>query len=101
MWLEFELWEGQDYNLEDEFFNMSVELDSGEKYALNVWTYKYLERARNEYNEEKENLSGKYLLPPDLFIERLDRELLQAILSELVQKDVMKQEWLVIDTDEE
>ncbi len=24
MWLEFELWEEQDYDLEEEFFNMSV-----------------------------------------------------------------------------
>ena len=95
LWLEFEEWvaEAED-DPEDDFFNMKIRLASGSAYALNVWTYKFLERARRDDFHSREGLGGKYLLPPDLFVEKLDRALLEEVVSDLIRKDGLKQEWL-------
>ncbi len=96
LWLEFELWE-ESYDPEEEFFNMLVTLDNGKKYALNVWTYRYLELARKENIQTTECLGGKYLIPPDLLIEKLDREMITEIITDLLQQKAIQQEWLVIE----
>ena len=98
LWLEFEHWgrrEGSDP--EDDFFNMSIRMPGGEKYALNVWTYKFLERARGEDKSSAENLSGKYMVAPDLFVERLDRQLVTEVVEDLIARQGLKKEWLVIE----
>ena len=46
LWLEFEHWVAKpDDDPEDDFCNIRVDLASGEAYALNIWTFKYLEGA--------------------------------------------------------
>lgn len=96
LWLEFEHWIANDQNdLENDFFNMHVILPNGKRYALNVWTFKYLEQARYKAKDIGEFLGGNYLLPPDLFVERLDRKLLEEIFAELILDGCMKDEWLV------
>jgi hypothetical protein len=37
---------------------------------------------------------AKYVHPPDLFVERLDRSTLEAVITELLEKNEMKPEWL-------
>ena len=96
LWLEFELWE-ENYNPEEEFFNMSVTLDNGKKYALNVWTYKYFELARKLDIQSNDCLGGKYLIPPDLLIEKLDREMIVDIFDDIIRQNSLKPEWLVIE----
>jgi hypothetical protein len=94
LWLEFEHWmqeEGADP--EDDIFNMRITLPSGKKYALNVWTYKAIWRAVNEWRETGECLQGSYLLPPDLFVHRLDRDLLEKVIADLLANDGLKKEW--------
>ncbi len=98
LWLEFELWE-KDYNPDEEFFNMTVILENGAKYALNVWTYKFLERTKKENAQSSKSSAGKYLIPPDLLIEKLDRVMIQKIIADLLQQNLMKKEWLVINND--
>jgi hypothetical protein len=95
LWLEFEHWqreEGDDP--EDDFFNMHIRLENGETYALNVWTFKFFERANNP-NDPDYSLEGKYMLAPDLFVERLDRELITEVIRDLIKKRMLKKEWLV------
>jgi hypothetical protein len=84
LWLEFELWH-DDFDRDDEFFNMAVILSDGRRYALSVWTYKFLERARREDQETGENLHGAYLAAPDLFVERLDRALLETAINDMIR----------------
>jgi hypothetical protein len=66
LWLEFEYW-AEIGDPEDDFFNMQVRVDDGRSYALNVWTYKYFEKACSESREE--NIGGPYLCAPDLFVD--------------------------------
>ena len=75
LWLEFEHWQPQpDDDPTTDFFNMQVRLPDGRRYALNVWTFKFLHKARYPWPyEEGVGEPEEYLLPPDLFVERLDR----------------------------
>lgn len=93
--LEFELWD--EFDREEDFFNMGVYLEDGSHYALNVWTHKYLGRAKEKDIQTGENLFGAYLIPPDLLIEKLDRDLIQATITDLFRRGQMKAEWLVMD----
>jgi hypothetical protein len=96
LWLEFEHWgPAGAHGPEDDFFNMQVRLPDGRCYALNVWTFKFLERARREDVETGEGLSGKYMLPPDLFVARLERDLVTQTIADLIRRQGLKDEWLV------
>jgi hypothetical protein len=96
LWLEFEAWvENPQDDPADDYFNMEVTLDDGRKYALNVWTYNFLTRAIADATTSGEGLGGKYLLPPDLFVERLNRKLLEDVVSDLIAMGEMKDEWQV------
>ncbi len=102
LWLEFEHWvpqEGDDP--EDEFFNMTVTLPEGKKYALNVWTYKYLSRAVQECRTSGEHLGGSYLPAPDLFVERLDRKLVEDVVGDLIARDGLSPQWEVQEQGDE
>ena len=96
LWLEFEHWqpEPNDDSTED-FFNMLVTLPDGRRYALNVWTYKFIQKARYPWPYvEAVGEPEEYLLPPDLFVERLDRNLMERVVRQMLVKGEMKPEWL-------
>ncbi len=99
LWLEFE--EYQDHpeatqsDPENDFCNIAITLASGERYALNVWTFRYLQTAREVGDHPSEEMRGRYLFPPDLFVERLDRPTLEAIAADLLRHGGLKSEWLV------
>lgn len=98
LWLEFEHWVPEERDdAEDDFFNMQIVMHSGEKYALNVWTYKVLSRIVDDCQKSGECLEGSYLLPPDLFVQRLDRDLLEQIVADLIANGELKKEWEVPD----
>ena len=96
LWLEYELWERQPSDdFTDDFFNMQVQLADGRRYALNVWTFKFLQRARYPWPYmEAVGEPEEYLLPPDLFVERLDRKLLERTITRMLANNEMKAEWL-------
>lgn len=96
LWLEFEQWiaDGSE-NPQSDFFNAMVTLPTGEKYALNVWTFGYLEVARRNYEETGDYLCGKYLPPPDLFVTRLDRSHIEEVIADLLKNGCLRAEWLV------
>ena len=96
LWLEFEHWVWSDADdPEDDFFNMEISFPDGRKYALNVWTFKFLDRARQDDRATGENLSSCHLHPPDLFIERLDRKLVVEVVRDMMDRHGLKDEWLV------
>ena len=96
LWLEFEQWipqEGDDP--ENDFFIMHIKMPGGVTYALNVWTFKVLEGERLDNQQQGRYLSGSYLFPPDLFVERLDRPLMERVIADLIKRGYMKDEWIV------
>jgi hypothetical protein len=98
LWLEFDRWlpqEGRD--LEENFFNQMVTLQSGKRYALNVWTFKYLSRAIHDCWNNGECLGGAYLIPPDLFVERLDRNLIERVVADLIARGGLQENLEVHD----
>jgi hypothetical protein len=96
LWLEFEHWVAEPCDdPTDDFFNMLVRLADGRRYALNVWTFKFLQKARYPWPYQVgTGVPEEYLLPPDLFVERLDRGLMERVISQMLAKDEMKPEWL-------
>jgi hypothetical protein len=102
LWLEFEQWLPTESEApEDDYFNMQITLPNGTKYALNVWTFKAIGRIAKEHQETGACLQGSYLLPPDLFVERLDRELLERIVADLIAQGGLKDEWEIPDSGED
>lgn len=96
LWLEFEEWiSPPDEDPADDFFNMQIKLLNGTCYALNVWTYDFFERARREAAAAPEMLNGRYLEPPDLFVERMERSLLEQVVADLIANGGLRDSWLV------
>lgn len=106
LWLEFELWvtdspQSIPFDPESESFNAEVTLSTGEKYALNVWTFQFLEAARRECEKTGEYLGGRYLPAPDLFISRLDRLHIEEAIADMLAHDGgrLDEQWRVLDDD--
>jgi hypothetical protein len=96
LWLEFEHTElPPGHEPSDDFANVQVRLPDGRRYALNVWTFGFLHRARFPWPDEvKSGTPAEYVVAPDLFVERLDRPTLERVVSELLTHGEMKSEWL-------
>ena len=73
---------------------MQITLSTGQHYALNVWTFAFMETARQHAQMLQEQLEGRYLLPPDLFVETLDRKLMEDVVADLIQRNGLRHEWL-------
>src|SRR6478736_3068323 len=77
LWLEFEVVEPNNWDIENEFCNIHVDLEDGRHYGLTVWTYKFSYTAINEDKKSGQNLGGLYQKPPDLFVKELTRECIE------------------------
>jgi hypothetical protein len=100
LWLEFEQWiDGRDPT--DDFFNMQILLPDGRRYALNVWTYRFFARAVEEQRATESYPRSEYMAPPDLFVERLDRGLIETIVADMLADGKLKAEWLCPEQDDE
>jgi hypothetical protein len=86
LWLEFEEVDPGNWNIENDFCNVIVTLENGRKYALNVWTYQFLQSSITLDQESGDSLSGMYQIPPDLFVKELSRECLEQIIRDLLKK---------------
>jgi len=101
LWLEFEWWEPEpDDDPELNFFNMRVDCSDGHAYALNVWTFRYLDHVRQEATQTGESLSGTYLVPPDLLVQRLERDHIATVVADMIMSRGLASEWLVPSEDE-
>ena len=85
LWLEFEEVDPNNWDVENEFCNIHVDLEDGRHYGLNVWTYKFLKTAIEEDKKSGQNLSGIYQIPPDLFVKELTRECIQQTIEHLLK----------------
>ena len=85
LWLEFEEVEPNNWNIENEFCNIHVDLEDGRHYGLNIWTYKFLETSINYDKETGQNLGGLYQKPPDLFVKELTRECIEQTIQDLLK----------------
>lgn len=96
LWLEWEYTQQQPGNdSADDFANVIVQLQDGRKYALNVWTFEFLRRARFPWPyQDGVGEAAEYLLPPDLFVERLDRPTLERVVARMLSAKEMRPEWL-------
>jgi hypothetical protein len=96
LWLEFEHLEPlADDDPTDDFANVQVRLPDGRRYALNVWTFKFLHRARFPWPyEDTAGQPAEYVVAPDLFVERLDRPTLERVVGQLLANGEMEAEWL-------
>lgn len=80
---------------------MHVVLANGQVYALNVWTFGYLETARAEARASGEYLGGAFMPAPDLFVEDLNRTHLEAVVADLIATGGLRGEWLVEKDDDD
>ncbi len=94
LWLEYEH-DDTILDMENGFFNMIIELPSGEEYALMVWTFKYLDCFRDWCRMRNQYLDGKYAIAPNLFVERMDRQHIIDVVSDLLTRNELKSEWLM------
>jgi hypothetical protein len=106
LWLETERGEPLDQHANrpyENFGNIEVKLKDGRRYALNVWTFDFLPLARYPwpYEIDESEEPANYLLPPDLFVEKLDRPSIEEIVTQLLKNDEMKDEWLCKDDEDE
>lgn len=86
LWLEFEEADQGNWDTENEFANIHVDLPDGRHYGINVWTYKFLETSVKQDNENGENLRGLYKTPPDLFVKEMTRDCIEKTIADLLNK---------------
>jgi hypothetical protein len=96
LWLEFEhTTPSPDDDPTDDFANVQVRLPDGRKYALNVWTFRFLHRARFPWPyEDTSGMPAEYVVAPDLFVERIDRPTLERVVTQLIARDELDEQWL-------
>jgi hypothetical protein len=87
LWLEFEEVDPNNWDIENEFCNIHVDLEDGRHYGLTIWTYKYLDTSINNDMKTGNNLNGLYQNPPDLFVKELTRKCIQETIEDLLKID--------------
>jgi hypothetical protein len=102
LWLEFEIGDPGDQpanRATENFANIVITLPDGRRYCLNVWTFDFLPLARYSWPYEKNHgeIPAKYVIPPDLFVERLDRTTIQAAVADMLAAGDLRTEWLCAD----
>lgn len=98
LWLEFETvdfasglnaktgqFEKVDWNNRNDFCNIHVTLADGRRYGINVWTFAFLATTVSDNQVSGDNLGGLYQAPPDLFVQELTRECLEATIADLLK----------------
>lgn len=102
LWLEFEHWiPSPDDDPDGDFANIAVTLSDGRRYALTVWTFRFLERARRAWPDtDASGPAAEYVVAPDLFVERLSRDVIDRAVCEMLAKGEMRDEWLCVEGDD-
>ena len=97
LWLEFEEYAdgypGPDVDPQCDFCNAKVTVGS-RAYALNIWTFVFLEVARRT-DPARVPLAepARYVLAPDLFVERLDRTTISHAIGDLLAAGGLPEAW--------
>lgn len=85
LWLEFEEVDSDNWNTDNDFCNIHVELKDGRKYGINVWTYNFLKTAVEFDRNSGNNLNGLYTIPQDLFVNELTRSCIEKTIEDLLK----------------
>lgn len=86
LWLEFEEVDPENWDVENEFCNIHVNLEDGRRYGIKIWTYKYLETSVKADLQAGESLNGLYQIPPDLFVKELTRSCIESTIQDLLKR---------------
>src|ERR1044072_4752671 len=86
LWLEFEEVDKNNWDIQNDFCNIHVDLQDGRHYGINVWTYGFFQTSINSNKANGNNLNGTYQIPPDLFVEELSRACIERTISNLLRK---------------
>lgn len=104
LWLEFEEYaDGYPAAADDpecDFCNAVITIEA-KRYAINVWTFAYIDAARRDPDADYSMTApAPYLLPPDLLVERLDRDVLEAAIQVLLKRG-LPNHWAVDEENDE
>lgn len=70
----------------DDFCNVVIYVSTGDRYALNVWTFDYFAVARAEGElHASPAVKQLYLHPPDLFVEDLSRSTIEKVVVDILE----------------
>jgi hypothetical protein len=87
LWCDLDELAPDEYDIDNDHCDIVATLETGEVYPMKVWTYAYLKTAVEEDRASGDHLRGKYQPAPDLFVERLDRELLRQAVADMLASD--------------
>lgn len=85
LWLEFEEVDPSNWDKENDFANIHVDLSDGRHYGINVWTYKFLETTVKHNLQEINNLERLYIIPPDLIVKELTGPCIHQTITDLLK----------------
>lgn len=80
LWLEFQVFNPANWNIQNEFCNIHVDLPDGRHYGLNVCTYKYLDGG----SHTPSGSGNMRCLFPDLFVKELTRKCIEEAIHDLL-----------------
>jgi len=98
--MEAQLWIETEHLAEevDDFCNIVVSLNTGERYALNVWSFAFFESAVGQGEmHASPNAAHLYMHPPDLFVKDLSRPTLEAVVVDIIRRGRLPAHRLVTD----
>jgi len=96
--MEARIWIEAEHLAEDinDFCNVAVYLSTGERYALNVWTFSFFPLAWAEGEmHASEATKHLYMHPPDLFVQDLTRPTIEKVIVDILERGRLPQKCLM------
>jgi len=82
----------------DDFCNIAIYLSTGERYALNVWTFDFFAVAQAEGEmHASPAVKHLYMHPPDLFVKDLTRSTIEKVVVDVIERGRLPQRCLMPD----
>lgn len=87
--MEARIWIEAEHLAEDinDFCNIAVYLSTGERYALNVWTFDFFAVAQADGEmHASPAVKHLYMHPPDLFVQDLSRATIEKVIVDVLER---------------
>ena len=87
--MEARIWIEAEHLAEDvnDFCNIAVYLSTGERYALNVWTFDFFAVAQADGEmHASPAVKHLYMHPPDLFVQDLTRPTIEKVVVDVLER---------------
>ena len=98
--MEARIWIEAEHLAEDinDFCNIAVYLSTGERYALNVWTFDFFAVAQADGEmHASPAVKHLYMHPPDLFVQDLTRPTIEKVIVDVLERGRLPQRCLMPD----